>query len=175
MKIIAFAGSNSSTSINKQLVTYASSFLTNKNVEILDLNDFNIPMFSIDIEKREGFCQEIMNFYNKLYESDIILISFAEHNACTTAVIKSYLDWCSRINYKFLEGKQIFAMSTSPGGYGGKNALEAGSKLVLKLAGNVVVEYSLPKFNENFSDGKIINEEFNQELILKIEEFEKHF
>ena len=39
----------------------------------------------------------------------------------------------------------------------------------------VVVEYSLPKFNENFSDGKIINEEFNQELILKIEEFEKHF
>ena len=74
-----------------------------------------------------------------------------------------------------MEGKQIFAMSTSPGGYGGKNALEAGSKLVSKLAGNVVVEYSLPKFNENFSDGKIINEEFNQELILKIEEFEKHF
>ena len=51
MKIVAFAGSNSTTSINKQLVTYASSLLTDRDVEILDFNDYYIPTYSIDIEK----------------------------------------------------------------------------------------------------------------------------
>ena len=52
MIIKAFAGSNSSTSINKQLVTYATSFLDEFEIEILDLNNYNIPTFDIDIEKR---------------------------------------------------------------------------------------------------------------------------
>lgn len=37
MKILAFAGSNSSTSINRQLVTFVAQFFTTHEVEILDL------------------------------------------------------------------------------------------------------------------------------------------
>ena len=51
MKIIAFAGSNSSKSINKKLVTYASSLFENAEVEILDLRDYQAPVFSVDVEK----------------------------------------------------------------------------------------------------------------------------
>ncbi|MGL5236357.1 MAG: NADPH-dependent FMN reductase [Empedobacter falsenii] len=173
MIIKAFAGSNSSTSINKQLVTYASSLLNKDQIEILDLDDFDIPTFDIDIEKEQGFSDEVKRFYQKLVDSDILLISLAEHNACITAVFKSYMDWCSRINYKFLEGKKVFVMSTSPGGYGAKNSLEIGSKLITKLGGDILVDFSLPKFNENFAEGKITNEELNGELILKIDEFRK--
>ncbi|CAM3240701.1 NAD(P)H-dependent oxidoreductase [Empedobacter falsenii] len=171
MIIKAFAGSNSSTSINKQLVTYASSLLNEHEIEILDLDDYNIPTFDIDIEKNEGFSDEVKRFYSKLVDSDILIISLAEHNACFSAVFKSYMDWCSRINYKFLEGKKLFVMSTSPGGYGGKNALEAGSKLLTKLGGTILIDFSLPKFDENFSDGKISNEELNNELMKKVNEF----
>lgn len=64
-------------------------------------------------------------------------------------------------------------MSTSPGGYGAKNSLEIGSKLITKLGGDILVDFSLPKFNENFAEGKITNEELNRELILKIDEFRK--
>ena len=173
MIIKAFAGSNSSTSINKQLVTYATSFLDEFEIEILDLNNYNIPTFDIDIEKREGFSDEIKRFYQTLIDTDVLFISLAEHNACITAVFKSYMDWCSRINYKFLEGKKVFVMSTSPGGYGAKNSLEIGSKLITKLGGDILVDFSLPKFNENFAEGKITNEELNRELILKIDEFRK--
>ena len=67
MKIVAFAGSNSTTSINKQLVTYASSLLTDRDVEILDFNDYYIPTYSIDIEKEEGFSEDINAFYAKLF------------------------------------------------------------------------------------------------------------
>ena len=173
MIIKAFAGSNSSTSINKQLVTYATSFLDEFEIEILDLNNYNIPTFDIDIEKREGFSDEIKRFYQTLIDTDVLLISLAEHNANVTAVFKSYMDWCSLINHKFLEGKKIFVMSTSPGGYGAKNALESGSKLLVKLGGELIENYSLPKFNDNFQNGKIINEEFDAELFAKINEFRK--
>lgn len=170
MKTIAFAGSNSTTSINKQLVTYATSLLE-EEIEIIDFNDFYIPTYSIDIEKNEGFSEDIMQFFNIIKDAKILFISFSEHNACFTAVFKSYMDWCSRLDPKFLTDKKIFAMSTSPGGYGGRNALEAGIKLVTKFGGTVLEEFALPKFNDNFADGKISNEELNQELKSKIESF----
>ena len=40
MKILAFAASSSKNSINKKLVTFATTFFTNEDIEILDLNDF---------------------------------------------------------------------------------------------------------------------------------------
>ena len=49
-KIIAFAGSNSKQSINKQLAVYASTLVENVEVTILDLNDFKLPLFGVDLE-----------------------------------------------------------------------------------------------------------------------------
>ena len=51
-KILAFAGSNSSTSINKQLAKYASSLLKDVDVNLIDLNDFKAPLFG---KKRTKF------------------------------------------------------------------------------------------------------------------------
>lgn len=48
MKIVAFAGSNSSTSINKELVKYTLKQFSNDEVILLDLNDFQAPLFSVD-------------------------------------------------------------------------------------------------------------------------------
>lgn len=62
-------------------------------------------------------------------------------------------------------------MSTSPGGYGGKNSLEVGSKLITKLGGEILVDFSLPKFNDNFVEGRITNQELNEELVAKVNEF----
>ena len=50
MKVIAFAASSSARSINKQLVTYAAGLLQGVEVEILDLNDYELPLFSVDRE-----------------------------------------------------------------------------------------------------------------------------
>ena len=169
MTTIAFAGSNSTTSINKQLVTYATSLYG--EVDVLDFNDFNIPTYDIDIEKKEGFSKDVTNFFEKIKNASVLFISFSEHNACFTAVYKSYMDWCSRLDPKFLSDKKVFALSTSPGGYGGRNALEAGIKLTEKFGATVLEEFALPKFNENFADGKITNEELDQELKSKIESF----
>ena len=49
MKIIAFGGSPSKNSINKKLATYAASLFENAEVEVLTLNDFEMPLFTVRI------------------------------------------------------------------------------------------------------------------------------
>jgi len=63
MKILAFAASSSKNSINKKLVTYAASLIAGAEVEVIDLSDFEIPLFSEDKEKELGqpaLAQEFM-------------------------------------------------------------------------------------------------------------------
>lgn len=62
MKILAFAGSNSGVSINKQLVTFASSFFNEDDVEILDLNDYEMPIYKNEREIENGIPQLAQDF-----------------------------------------------------------------------------------------------------------------
>lgn len=52
MKIFAFAGSNSSTSINKKLVVFSLRSFPNDQINLIDLNDYEMPIFSADREKK---------------------------------------------------------------------------------------------------------------------------
>ena len=51
MRIFAFAGSNSSTSINKRLVIFALKSFPEAEINLIDLNDYEMPIFSVDREK----------------------------------------------------------------------------------------------------------------------------
>ena len=56
-KIIAFGASSSKQSINKQLATYTANQFQNASVEILDLNDYEMPVFSVDKQAENGIHQ----------------------------------------------------------------------------------------------------------------------
>ena len=99
-KIIAFAGSSSKHSINKQLATYAASLFHNVEVEILDLNDYEMPLYSVDKEKGIGFPDLAIQFLSKIGNADLLVISLAEHNGAYTTAFKNIFDWTSRINSK---------------------------------------------------------------------------
>jgi NAD(P)H-dependent FMN reductase len=45
MKNYRFGASSSKDSINKQLAAYAAGLFENASVEILDLNDYEMPIF----------------------------------------------------------------------------------------------------------------------------------
>ena len=78
MKILAFAASSSSNSINKKLVTYAASLIEDAEIEILDINDYEMPLFSEDREKELGQPDAATRFFNKIGAADALIISFAE-------------------------------------------------------------------------------------------------
>ena len=53
-KIVVFGASSSKKSINKQFSIYASTQFNNTEIIILDLNDFEMPIFSEDKELNFG-------------------------------------------------------------------------------------------------------------------------
>ena len=77
MKIIAFGGSTSKNSNNKKLATYAAGLFENAEMEVLDLNDFQIPLFSVDIEAEIGQHPLAKAFLDKISRADILLVSLA--------------------------------------------------------------------------------------------------
>ncbi|MDR2224183.1 MAG: NAD(P)H-dependent oxidoreductase [Flavobacteriaceae bacterium] len=171
MKIIGFAASTSSSSINKKLVEYSASFLTEGEVEVIDLNDYKVPTFSVD-EEKNGFPDGAKRFLEKIKESDAIICSMSEHNRNWTAAFKSLFDWCSRIELKLFQEKSMFVMSTSPGGYGGQNSLNIAKTVFPAFGGQIKDTFALPKFYENFDEvNGIINTKLDEELKEKLKKF----
>ena len=88
MKILAFAGSTSSTSINRELVKFVLKDFQDHEINLIDLNDFDMPVFSVDREKK-GFPDEAHHFLKVIEECDAIICSLAEHNRSYSAAFKN--------------------------------------------------------------------------------------
>jgi len=155
MKIIAFAASNHKSSINKQLVTYASHLLSKADVEILDLNNYELPLYSQDKEADLGHPKLAKDFLAKIGSCDGIVISFAEHNGSYTAAYKNLFDWCSRIEPKVFQNKPMVLLSTSPGARGGASVLAAAVQSMPHFNGKVEASLSIPSFYDNFDSEKL--------------------
>lgn len=171
MNIIAFGASTSKQSINQKLATYVAGEIDGHQVKILDLNDYDLPIYSIDRQEQDGFPAAAEAFLAEIQAADGIVVSLAEHNLNFSAAFKNLLDWLSRIDMKFLAGKKLLVLSTSPGGYGGGNVMEVGLKYFGVAGGEVVSNYSLPSFHSNFQEGVVINEEIDAILAEKIAAF----
>jgi len=166
MKIIAFAGSPSKNSINKKLATYAASLFEKAEVEVLDLNDFQMPLFSVDIEAEIGQHPLAKAFLTKIASADILVVSLAENNGNYSAAFKNVFDWCSRIGAKVFQDKPMLLMATSPGARGGASVLEIATKALPRYGAIIKATFSLPSFNDNFDveKGKISNVELDMQL-----------
>jgi NAD(P)H-dependent FMN reductase len=151
-KIIAFGASNSRKSINKRLATFAANQVESAQVQILDLNDFEMPIYSIDREKESGIPKLAHEFKDHVRQADGLIISFAEHNGSYTVAFKNVFDWISRIEKDVWLNKPMFLLSTSPGGRGGKSVLEQAATKFQRMNDNIVVHFSLPSFRTNFSE-----------------------
>ena len=151
MKIIGFAGSNSRQSINKQLVKYTLDQITSVETEWLDITDYPLPIFGVDLEEEEGYPQAIHDFIEKIQTADGIVISLAEHNGSYTVAAKNLFDWCSRCQGGFFKDIPVLLMGTSTGDYGAKNVLGAAELRLPKFGANIISIFSLPTFEKNFS------------------------
>ena len=174
-KIIAFAGSNSSTSINKQLASYAGSRVSNATVAVLDLNDFKLPMFGVDYEKEHGIPQMAHDFLNHIKAADGVVVSLAEHNGAYAAVFKNIYDWMSRIDGKLWNDKPMLLMATSPGGRGGQTVLDIAANKFPRMGANLMSTFSLPNFNENFSKDGIVDSELRVAFKKRYQLLKNHY
>ncbi len=168
MKIVAMGASSSKASINRHLADFAANQITGAKVNLLDLNDFEMPIFSVDREADTGIPQLAQDFRNALAESDGIIISFAEHNGAYSAAFKNIMDWISRIDSDVWCSKPMFLMATSPGPRGGATVLDIALNKFKWMNKSPLIGFSLPSFNDNLKDNQIkdavLKKQFEEQL-----------
>lgn len=164
-RIITLGGSSSKKSINKQLAEYTGSLLEGVEVINLDLNDFDLPLYSIDVENEQGFSKDLLALNEVIEHTDGIIISLAEHNGAYSAAFKNAFDWLSRIDGKVWKNKPMLLLSSSPGGRGGQSVMEIARSRFPFNGGNIVGSMTFPFFNDNFKDGQVVNVELNDKLL----------
>jgi NAD(P)H-dependent FMN reductase len=168
MRVLAIPGSSSRQSINKQLVTYVAKLFKNAQLEILDLNDFEMPLFSVDKEEQTGPQKKAQEFLDKISQSDMLILSLAEHNGSYSVAFKNVLDWSSRINGKVFQDKPMLLMATSPGARGGASVLDAAQKRFPFMGGNIKGVFSLPEFEKNFDVTRGVTLDSSAQVLSKL-------
>ena len=152
--LLCFGASNASNSINVALARFATQFFSDMTVNFIDLNEYEMPIFSIDREQDSGVPDAAHRFKAQIRQADALLISFAEHNGSYSVAFKNIMDWTSRIEKSMWLDKPMCLLATSPGGRGGQDVLRAAVNRFPHMNGLVVSHFSLPFFQRNFDSQK---------------------
>ena len=172
-KILAFAGSNSSTSINYELVRFTTSLVENHDVQLINMVNLPFPMYSEDYEKKNGYSNSLIELKNDIGNANGIILSVNEHNGNPSAFFKNVFDWLSRIERDFLKNTKVLLMATSPGRGGGKNSLKIVNEILPRFGAEVVESFSLPSFSHNFdiAKGGITDPELSKSHKISVQNF----
>jgi chromate reductase len=157
------------------LISYAARFLVDEEVEIIDINDYEMPLYSVDRERETGIPQQAWQFYEKIGDADTLLIAFAEHNGFYTAAYKNLFDWTSRIDRKVYQGKPAVLLATSPGPGGARRVLQVAKESAPIFGMDVQADLSIPRFYENFDMeyDLVNNSEIQEQLELALAKLTK--
>ena len=149
-RILATAGSNSSTSINFQLVRYTAGLLEDRDVDLLELATWEFPMYSEDREAADGIPQPVSALKDRIQESAGLVLSVNEHNGNPSAFFKNILDWLSRAERQFLSDLPVLLMSTSGGKRGAASSRGVVEQMIPRFGGTVAATFSLPGYYDHF-------------------------
>ena len=165
--VLAFAGSNNAKSINHQFVAYAASLVEGAEVKVLDIRDWDVPMYSIDMDP-DGTPEQIKMLIAQIEAHDGFIIASPEHNGATPAFFKNIIDWLSRRAKKVFAEKPVLLLSTSPGAGGAAKHLNYLVNSLPYQGATVCGHYSLPSFYDNFQAGAVVVDRHN-ELLEKVQ------
>jgi chromate reductase, NAD(P)H dehydrogenase (quinone) len=130
-KILAFSGSERKESYNQKLVKIAASGAVQAGAEVtvINLADYPMPVFSQDLEAKQGMPETAREFKQLLIDHDGFLIASPEYNSAFSPLLKNVIDWASRKEsdseppLAAFRGKVAVIMATSPGALGGIRGL----------------------------------------------------
>ena len=172
-KILAFGASSSKNSMNKKLASFVANKIAPQEAILIDLNDYEMPIYSDDRKRIDGIPEKAYEFKNLIKDSDGIVISLAEHNGSYTAAFKNIYDWISVIEADVWCSKPILLLSTSNGPRGGKVVLETAHNRFSRDYKYEIPYFSLPSFNKNFDINEgILDVRLNQDFQAVIIDFE---
>jgi chromate reductase, NAD(P)H dehydrogenase (quinone) len=132
-KILAFAGSIRTRSLNARLAALAAKEFAraDADVTLISLADYPLPLYDGDLEIESGPPENAVKLKRMFSLHRGVFIASPEYNASITPLLKNAIDWVSRVR----EGKEpplaafkgrAFALgAASNGTYGGMRSLLA--------------------------------------------------
>lgn len=123
---LAFSGSTRQDSFNSKLAAALAAEISNlgENAEVVNLKDFDMPIYDGDLEAASGLPSGALALKAKLDAADGLIISCPEYNGYMAPVLINAIDWCTRSNEGTPDlgcfmNKPIFIAGASPGPGGG--------------------------------------------------------
>jgi NAD(P)H-dependent FMN reductase len=167
-KILAFAGSARKDSLNKKLlkIVAAGAEAAGADLTLVDLADFEMPLFNQDLETEAGMPDRAGEFKRLMIEHDGFLIASPEYNSAFSPLLKNTLDWASRAESEdepplvAFRGKTAGILATSPGGLGGIRGL-VHLRMMLGNLGVIVMpeQQAVPNGFQAFNDEGSMSDE----------------
>jgi NAD(P)H-dependent FMN reductase len=188
-KILVFAGSIRSGSMNAQLAALTAKEFALAGVDVtrISLIDFQMPIYDGDLESRAGPPEAAIMLKRMMQSHQGIFIASPEYNASVTPLLKNTLDWVSRVR----EGKEAplavykdraFAIGgASNGGYGAMRSLMALRQVLEQGCGALVIpdQIAVARAADAFDEMDNFKDEANSRrlkaVVQSLIEFARHF
>ncbi len=130
-KLVAFSGSTRQGSYNTAILKAAVNAASEAGAEVdlLDLRDFELPLFNQDIEAGGGLPEAARQLKARFRRADGFILASPEYNSAFSPLLKNTIDWCSRAEsddeapLAAYAGKCALLLSASPGALGGLRGL----------------------------------------------------
>lgn len=173
-RILAFAGSLRTGSLNKKLAHIAAEAARRHNADVteIDLRDYPLPLYDGDIEAAEGLPENARKLKALFLDHHGLLIACPEYNSSITAVLKNVIDWVSRPvpgekPLAAFDGKVAALLAASPGALGGLRGLVTVRSILSNIKTIVLPEqYALVKADTAFApDGQNLADAKQQAII----------
>lgn len=168
VRLLGVSGSARKESLNTKLLKHAGDVLIELGAEftLLDINHYDLPIYNGDDEARTGIPKNVKELKQIMKSHDGFVFCSPEHNSTYSALLKNYIDWCSRGEpgegpLAAFKGKSGVLFSASPGQLGGLRGLFALRSLLMNIGVYVIPDqFSLGDADEAFDeDGALKSEE----------------
>jgi len=175
-KLLVFAGSTRQHSYNRRLAQVAAGLAREAGAEVtlLELSDFDIPLYNADLEAR-GTPADVLRLKQVLSDHPAWIICSPEYNGSYTALLKNTIDWASspvkgdpvwQDGTRAFRGKVVGMLSASPGALGGLRSQSHLAPLLINLECWLAPKaFALGQADHAFDDNGVLVQEAHRERV----------
>ncbi len=161
--LLIFAGSTRTQSWNRRLALATAACAKEQGVQptVLELGDFDLPLYNADLEAR-GTPAAVIRLKELFFRHPAWIICSPEYNGSYTGLLKNTIDWVSSpvkgdpiwsSGTKPFAGKVVGLMAASPGALGGLRGLSHLTPLLMNLQCWVAPrQFALARASEAFDE-----------------------
>ena len=158
---IIVASSNNNLKLGLKFQELAKEL--NVETELINLVDYNLPLYSTNEEEKNGVPESALDLATKIMDLKAFIIVAPEYNGVMPPVLNNAMAWTSRAtkNWRDAFDDKIVALATHSGG-GGQKGLQAMRIMFQHLGANILAREILTTYE------KALNEDSAKLVIKKL-------